>query len=133
MSGSNPLIAEDLHHVSLSVTDLDRAKRFYSDVLGLNEVPRPAFDFPGAWYVVGDRQLHLIVHTTPRTLRGTTEIDGRDGHFAMRVEDYDAALEHLRAHGVEVRERPTNPTPWAQLYVTDPDGNVIELNTERDG
>jgi len=133
VSGSNPLIAEDLHHVSLSVTDLDRAKRFYSDVLGLNEVPRPAFDFPGAWYVVGDRQLHLIVHTTPRTLRGTTEIDGRDGHFAMRVEDYDAALEHLRAHGVEVRERPTNPTPWAQLYVTDPDGNVIELNTERDG
>lgn len=133
MSGSNPLVAEDLHHVSLSVTDLDRAKRFYSDVLGLNEVPRPAFDFPGAWYVVGDRQLHLIVHTTPRTLRGTTEIDGRDGHFAMRVEDYDAALEHLRAHGVEVRERPTNPTPWAQLYVTDPDGNVIELNTERDG
>lgn len=133
MFGSNPLVAEDLHHVSLSVTDLDRAKRFYSDVLGLNEVPRPAFDFPGAWYVVGDRQLHLIVHTTPRTLRGTTEIDGRDGHFAMRVEDYDAALEHLRAHGVEVRERPTNPTPWAQLYVTDPDGNVIELNTERDG
>jgi catechol 2,3-dioxygenase-like lactoylglutathione lyase family enzyme len=133
VSGSNPLVAEDLHHVSLSVTDLDRAKRFYSDVLGLNEVPRPAFDFPGAWYVVGDRQLHLIVHTTPRTLRGTTEIDGRDGHFAMRVEDYDAALEHLRAHGVEVRERPTNPTPWAQLYVTDPDGNVIELNTERDG
>jgi catechol 2,3-dioxygenase-like lactoylglutathione lyase family enzyme len=130
---SNPLVAKDLHHVSLSVTDLDRAKRFYGEVLGLTEVARPPFDFPGAWYALGDRQLHLIVHTTPRTLRGTTEIDGRDGHFAMRVENYDAALEHLRAHGVEVRERPTNPTPWAQLYVTDPDGNVIELNTERGG
>jgi len=113
------------------VTDLERAKRFYADVLGLAELPRPAFDFPGAWYAAGDRQLHLIVHDGARAFRGTTEIDGRDGHFAVRVADYDATLEHLCAHKVPVRERPTNPTPWAQLYVTDPDGNVIELNVER--
>jgi len=120
-----------IHHVSVCVTDLARAKRFYSEVLGLKELERPAFDFPGAWYELGDRQLHLIVHTTPRTLRGTTEIDSRDGHFAVRVTDYEATLGHLLAHGIEVRERPVNVTPWAQLYVTDPDGNVIELNTER--
>jgi catechol 2,3-dioxygenase-like lactoylglutathione lyase family enzyme len=113
------------------VTDLERAKGFYEDVIGLRELPRPAFDFPGAWYELGDGQLHLIAHTTPRTLRGTTEIDSRDGHFAVRVADYEATLEHLRAHGIAIRERPTNPTPWAQLYITDPDGNVIELNVER--
>jgi catechol-2,3-dioxygenase len=28
-------------------------------------------------------------------------------------------------------ESPRNMTPWAQIYVTDPDGNVIELNAER--
>ena len=131
IAAPSPLAVETLHHVSLTVTDLERSKRFYGDVLGLREVPRPAFDFPGAWYELGDRQLDLIVHTTPRTLRGTTEIDSRDGHFAVRVTDFDAALEHLRQHGVEVRERPTNPTPWAQLYITDPDGNVIELNVDR--
>jgi catechol-2,3-dioxygenase len=37
----------------------------------------------------------------------------------------------LRAHGVDVVESPVNLTPWAQLYVTDPDGNVVELNVER--
>ena len=122
---------ETLHHVSVSVTDLERAKRFYGDVLGLNEIPRPPFDFPGAWYQLGDRQLHLIVHTTPRSLRGTTDVDSRDGHFAVRVTDYEATLARLREHGVSVLDSPVNPTPWAQIYVTDPDGNVIELNVER--
>jgi glyoxylase I family protein len=122
---------ETLHHVALCVTDLERAKRFYGDVLGLEELERPPFDFPGAWYALGDRQLHLIVHTSPRTLRGTTEVDSRDGHLALRVADYDETLKHLRANSVEVLERRTNVTPWSQLYVTDPDGNVIELNVER--
>jgi glyoxylase I family protein len=120
-----------LHHVSISVTDLDRAREFYGTVLGLPECTRPPFDFPGAWYELGDRQLHLIVHEPTRTLRGTTRIDARDGHFALRVADYDATLERMRAHGVDVLESPTNVTPWAQMYVTDPDGNVVELNVER--
>ena len=47
------------------------------------------------------------------------------------MSSYNAALSHLRAHGLTPRESPVNPTPWAQLHVTDPDGNVIELNAER--
>jgi glyoxylase I family protein len=43
------LVVESLHHLSVSVTELERAKRFYREVLGLREVERPAFDFPGAW------------------------------------------------------------------------------------
>ena len=43
---------------------------------------------------------------------------------------YRQTLDHLRAHGVEVLEKPRNLTPWAQLYVCDPDGNVIELNAD---
>jgi glyoxylase I family protein len=120
-----------LHHVSVCVTDLPRARRFYGEVLGLPEIARPNFDFPGAWYELGDRQVHLIVHTTPRALRGTTEIDGRDGHFAFRVDDYDRTIAHLRQQGVPFWENKRNATPWAQIYVTDPDGNVIELNVDR--
>ena len=119
--------------MSLSVTDLERSRSFYRDVLGLAEIARPAFDFPGAWFALGeDRQLHLIVHTSPRSLRGTTEVDPRDGHFALRVDSYEEALERLRGHGVPLRENPRNATPWAQIHLTDPDGNVIELNVERE-
>jgi glyoxylase I family protein len=126
-----PLI-ESFHHISLSVTDLERAKRFYGDALGLREIARPAFDFPGAWYDLGNAQLHLIVHDAPRSLRGTTNVDSRDGHFALRVSGYAAAVERLRAHGVSFLEKPRNATPWAQIHLTDPDGNGIELNVERD-
>ena len=120
------------HHSAVCVTDIERAKQFYSGVLGLKEIPRAPFSFAGAWYELDDgTQFHLIVHTSPRTLRGTTAIDTRDGHLALRVADYDQALAHLRSHGIQCVELPDNITPWKQLYVTDPDGNVIELNVER--
>ena len=121
-----------LHHTALCVTDLERSKQFYREVLGLTEIARPAFPFGGAWYELGDgRQLHLIVHEHPLTLRGTHAIDAKDGHMAFRVIDYDAALAHFRALGVECLERPDNVTPWKQLYITDPDGHIIELNADR--
>lgn len=111
---------------------MDRARRFYGGVLGLEEIPRPAFGFDGAWYRIGaDQELHLIVYPEARAARQTTAIDPRDGHFAMRVGSYAGALERLRAHAIPCRELPDNPTPWAQIYVTDPDGNVIELNADR--
>ena len=124
-------MVERLHHAAVTVTDIARARHFYSDVLGLREIPRPPFDFDGAWYAVGDGQLHLIVHQPSRTRRGTRIIDPRDGHLALRVTDFDAALARLRTHGVPVMEQRTNSTPWAQIYITDPDGNVLELNVER--
>jgi catechol 2,3-dioxygenase-like lactoylglutathione lyase family enzyme len=80
---------------------------------------------------VGDRQLHLIVHPDTRTVRGTTEIDSRDGHYGLRVRSYRQTVEYLDARGVPHRDKPRNKTPWPQIYLTDPDGNVIELNAER--
>ena len=122
---------EALHHVALTVTDMDRAPWFYGTVLGLQEIPRPPFDFGGAWYQLGDRQLHLIVHPPTRTLRGSMEIGPRDGHLALRVRDRQEVLDRLLAHGIKVLDLPDNLTPWAQVYCCDPDGNVIEFNVER--
>lgn len=50
-----------LHHVTLLVRDLERARVFYEDSLGLTPIPRPSFPFPGAWYGLGEESLHLIV------------------------------------------------------------------------
>ena len=130
---------KQLHHVSLSVTSLERAKRFYADVLGLPELPRPPFDFPGAWFQLGDRQLHLIVgeHST---LRHRPVADSRHIHFAIRVASYRAAIEHLAAQGYRpdaaeplrrTKEKPDGAVGYPQVFLVDPDLNVIEINAER--
>ena len=119
--------------MTIAVRDLERAMQFYGVVLGLREIVRPGFDFSGAWYALGDRQLHLIVNDAAGTLRDAHDPTSREGHFALRVSDWKAAVEHLKASGVEVLERPENVTPWTQAYVADPDGNVIELNADRPG
>jgi glyoxylase I family protein len=119
---------ESLHHVSVSVTDLGRAKEFYGNVLGLPEIARPAFDFPGAWYQAGDRQIHLIAYPGRKTRRHSGVIDSRDRHFALRVRNYGEALEHLKARAVPYRAKPENLAEQPQIYVADPDGNIIELN-----
>src|ERR1700754_1976304 len=76
-----------LHHVSLVVTDLERALAFYRDVIGLPQIPRPAIPVPGIWMGCGDRQIHLILYT-PGTFRDSPRIDIADAHFAFRTDDF---------------------------------------------
>jgi catechol 2,3-dioxygenase-like lactoylglutathione lyase family enzyme len=110
----------------LEVGDLDRAERFYADVLGLPVVERWERD-PAVWVMAGERT--RIGLWPPRI--GIAH--GRGGvhvHFAMHVaeEAYDAAVERLRGHGCEVEEMSFGDH-GRSVYVTDPDGNVVELWT----
>jgi catechol 2,3-dioxygenase-like lactoylglutathione lyase family enzyme len=120
-----------LHHVSLTVTDLERAKNFYGKILGLKEIPRPDFDFPGAWYEIEGQQVHLIVEPTSQTIRPDKGLYSREGHFALRVENYYEALNWLKQNQVEILEKPDGKSGFAQIFCADPDGNLIELNVDQ--
>jgi glyoxylase I family protein len=121
---------ESLHHVTLPVRDLERSKRFYGGLLGLQEVDRPPFGFPGAWFSLGDGQLHLVAEGSG-TYREDARIDPRDSHFAIRVESFDDAVEVLRSNGAEIKVDRHSVTGFPQLYLVDPDGHVIEVNAAR--
>lgn len=119
-----------LHHISLTVENLQECKHFYGNVLGLEELDRPNFDFPGAWYQIGEQQLHLIQYSESQTLRTNNTIDTKESHIALRVKDYEATLEHLRSHRIPFQENPSTKSGFIQVFCTDPDGNIIELNVE---
>jgi len=132
---------EALHHVSIPVSDIESSKRFYRETLGLEEMARPPFDFPGAWFHLGPNQaLHLIVHPHS-TFRVGKGVDSRDIHYAIRVASYQGALEHLRGKGfredagetelMRMRTNPRGTAGFPQIYILDPDRNVIEINAER--
>src|SRR5690606_14329086 len=119
-----------MHHVSLTVTKLEECKHFYGNILGLTEIERPPFDFPGAWYQIGDQQLHLIAYPESSTFRAKKNIDTKDGHFAIRVKNYDAAITCLRENNVPYFENKGSKSGFVQVFCTDPDNNLIELNIE---
>lgn len=122
---------KELHHVSLTVTNLERAKHFYSNILCLKEIQRPNFDFPGAWYEIEGQQLHLIVFPTSQTIRQDKRLSSREGHFALRVTDYDETLNWLKQKDVELLEKPNSKSGFKQIFCADPDGNLIELNVQQ--
>jgi len=117
------------HHVSFPVKDLNRARTFYERVLGLQQRPRPNFPFPGVWYQAGACEVHLIetpagfdVGSPPPALNPMA------AHAAFGIRDYDAMLTHLKEHGLEVLE---TTAQQGQMWVRDPDGNIIELIVAR--
>src|SRR6188508_2637478 len=91
----------ELNHVAIYVSDVDQSIRFYRDTLRLEPLPRPAFDFPGAWFRLGERQeLHLIGERIE-----AVHSHNRGNHFALRVNDIDQWETHLQKINADFRPR----------------------------
>ena len=114
----------ELNHVALFVADVERSARFYRDGLGLALLPRPDFDFPGAWFRLGAQQeLHLI----GGRLKGPADDSSRGGHFALQVADVPGVAAELKAKGIGFRGPGRRPDGALQIFLEDPDGHVVEL------
>jgi catechol 2,3-dioxygenase-like lactoylglutathione lyase family enzyme len=108
-----------IDHCSVIITDVERSRRFYRDVLGLKEIPKPrTFDFVVLWFELGDQTLHFLLKDKPDTISPR--------HFALKVLDAGAARRYFREHDVAIQE--TVPIPGAdRFFIGDPDGNRIEI------
>ena len=111
------MVPASISLVTLGVADVARSRTFYEDLLGLDTTPRPELGFPGAWYALGESQIHLI-----QQAKVFDDIDPTDPHVALEVEDLAAVRRTLDARGIPYRD-----FGGAQLWVLDPDGNVVEL------
>ena len=116
-----------LAHVALSVTDLERANKFYIEVLGLKEVPRPDFGIPGSWLAMGSGMIHLA------QIREIPEPRDPVSHFALAVpvEKIAELTEAVRNGGGSVVMEPTTREQFGgsvtQAILTDSEGNRFEL------
>ena len=114
-----------LNHVALHVADLERSTKFYTEVLKLEPMPRPAFAFPGAWFRLGaDQELHLIGERTSPVFS-----HNRGNHWALMVDDMDAWEKFFREKEIPYLPRRRRPDGAFQIYLIDPDGHYVELCT----
>src|SRR5215472_8761702 len=96
------LQVQQIDHVSVIITDVERSRRFYRDLLGLQEIHKPrTFDFVVIWFDLGNQHLHLLLKDRP---------DSRSPrHFALRVADARSARASFHEHGLATEE--TTPIP----------------------
>jgi catechol 2,3-dioxygenase-like lactoylglutathione lyase family enzyme len=129
-----PFRAKGLDHVVLRVADLPRALAFYLDVIGC-AVERQQASIGLTQLRIGASLIDLIPLDGQLGRVGGVG-PGREGrnldHFAIQVTPFDEAAirAHLARHGVEVTDsgqRYGAEGEGPSIYLTDPDGNTVEL------
>jgi catechol 2,3-dioxygenase-like lactoylglutathione lyase family enzyme len=114
------------HHVAITVRDAAAARAFYGDLLGLEELERPAEvreRFVGAWYRIGSLELHVFEqpHFEPPAV-------AIGPHIALRTSDFDGFVSRLRSRGCAFAFGPARDEGGiARAILRDPTGNVVEI------
>ena len=125
-----------IDHLVLRVRDIDAMRAFYCDVLGAEHIGyRPKFAM--SHLRVGDCMLDLVEaekRGLPAPAAGGLNLD----HFCFRVEPFDqeAIVAHLKRHNVAIgpiRDRYGAEGNGISIYLTDPEGNTVELKGPSDG
>ena len=113
-----------LGHVNVTVPAEAEAaaKEFYGTVLGLKQIPKPAGPRQnvGAWYELGNVQLHLSVEEK------VTNVES-DQHVCYVVAVLAEAEARLREAGISIISDPRPVHGVDRFYVRDPGGNLIEI------
>ena len=130
----------EIDHVVLRVRDIAVMRRFYCDVLGAVHLAyRPEFGM--SHLRAGASMIDLVEVDGPAGKQGGAA-PGKEGrnmdHLCLRIEPFDqeAIVAHLKQHGVavgDIRNRFGAEGNGISIYLTDPEGNTVELKGPSDG
>ena len=132
MSNRPEIRVSSFDHVTIICADLEATRRFYVGLLGMTEVARPAFKFPGLWFQVGNVQIQATQESPEAGKSGWGDRGGtvtsRGHHIAFAVDDVPAALRMVEANGVRIASSlQQRPDGFKQAYLYDPDGHLVEI------
>jgi catechol 2,3-dioxygenase-like lactoylglutathione lyase family enzyme len=115
-----------IHHASLLVDDLAKARAFYEGVLGLQpDTNRPQMSFDGVWYSIApDQQIHLLVLPNPEAGLQRPPHGGRDRHVALAVTDMAKLQTCLDAAEIVYTQ---SQSGRRAIFCRDPDQNALEF------
>jgi catechol 2,3-dioxygenase-like lactoylglutathione lyase family enzyme len=122
-----PLPIRSLNHIAVVTSRLEESLKFYREVLGFRDLPRPNFKFAGAWLFNYGLMIHIIAQDSDGGR--TDEIQTRDAHIALHTDDLDAVERLLKEHGVPFRKNEVPERNVKQVFFQDPDGFHIEIGT----
>jgi glyoxylase I family protein len=131
---ASPITIQGIDHVVLRVSDTARMRQFYCDVLGCT-VEKIQDSLGLTQLRAGDSLIDLVDVAGKLGQMGGAP-PGREGrnmdHLCLRIEPFDAPTlsGHLQAHGVapgDVANRYGAEGEGPSMYITDPEGNSIEL------
>jgi catechol 2,3-dioxygenase-like lactoylglutathione lyase family enzyme len=115
-------------HFSIPVSDVAKSTRVYTEIVGCRHLATVAAGKMAFLDVAGTC---LILVERPRPINPVPEGHGGVHHsFAIKSEQYKAALDHLRAHGVEItfeEDRQGGVVNGPRAYFRDPDGTMLEF------
>ena len=133
---------KELGHIVLYVRDIDRSSRFYRDVLGWRQILPDSTEpsrFPAAAFAAPSGRTHHVLLLIEVGADAAAQPEGRRVglyHFGLKIGDSDdelrAALATLEATGTPIVGA-SDHTVTHSLYISDPDGNEIELYVDVPG
>ena len=127
----------ELNHYLLVAKNLERTKKFYQDVLGLELAERPDFGFPGYWLKIGDDICVHLASQEPSKIRDTfllkkhpkgTQGSGSVDHIAFLARNPHEIRSRIQKHKVPMHFRSFPDARLFQIFLKDPDDVTIELN-----
>jgi glyoxylase I family protein len=125
VANATKLKVKGVHHISFRVDDLDASMHFYSRTLGFQPIERPGLGFRGAWLKAGDVELHLLeVPGSGATGTNPSEPTALANHLGLSVDGLGPVRSYFEQQSAPVYVRSECPS---QLWVQDPDGNVVEF------
>jgi glyoxylase I family protein len=126
------ITTQGVYHIGIPVNDVDRAVKFYTEILGMKIFKLNRDDMGDrlnrADLRSGDSMVVLFQRPTPLEKNAVKEDGATHQAFVVSPEDFDLAAQKMKDWGVKIYDVPTVERPSGRgFYFFDPDGNLLQL------